>query len=127
MASSYVDQHSQTALETDCADFAESSNRHYDQGFHSRHDPAGTAYAVNTPISGEVETDGNLPDLSPTRHWFKDGNRLRSILMEKNSNFATFIDLDTVDAIIREHEGGYNRERHIFLLVCLYFWFSTYA
>jgi len=65
--------------------------------------------------------------LSPTRDWFKNGDRLRSILIDKNSSFAGFVDLDTVDTIIREHQRGFNRERHIFLLLCLYFWFSAYA
>jgi len=65
--------------------------------------------------------------LSPTRHWFKDGARLRSILMDKNSRFASYMDLETVDAIINEHEQGHNRERHIFLILCLFFWFSAYA
>jgi asparagine synthase (glutamine-hydrolysing) len=65
--------------------------------------------------------------LSPTRQWFKDSDRLRSILLDRSSSFSGYFDLDAVDAVIGQHQLGYNRERHIFLLLCLYFWFENYG
>ncbi len=65
--------------------------------------------------------------LSPTRTWFRDGDRLRSILLDKDSKFAGYFDLSVVEDVIRQHQLGYNRERHIFLLLCLYFWFEDFT
>ena len=64
---------------------------------------------------------------SPTRMWFRDADRLRSILLDRGSKFAGFLDLKSVDRTIAEHQQGHNRERHIFLLLCLYFWFAEYG
>ncbi len=60
--------------------------------------------------------------LSPTRHWFRDADALRSVLLNRGSRFATVFDLTVVDATIKQHGAGFNRERHIFLLLCLYYW-----
>jgi len=60
--------------------------------------------------------------LSPTRQWFREGDALRNILLNRGSRFASLCDLSGVDMTIRQHEQGYNRERHIFLLLCLYYW-----
>jgi asparagine synthase (glutamine-hydrolysing) len=60
--------------------------------------------------------------LSPTRQWFREGGALRNILLNRASRFASLCDLSAVDMTIRQHERGYNRERHIFLLLCLYYW-----
>jgi asparagine synthase (glutamine-hydrolysing) len=65
--------------------------------------------------------------LSPTRTWFGDGDRLRSILLNRSSKFANYFDLKVVDNVINQHQQGYNRERHIFLLLCLHFWFADFA
>ncbi len=64
---------------------------------------------------------------SPTRKWFRDADRLRSILLDRGSKFAGFLDLKSVERTIVEHQQGHNRERHIFLLLCLYFWFGEYG
>jgi asparagine synthase (glutamine-hydrolysing) len=60
--------------------------------------------------------------LSPTQKWFREGGALRDILLNPGSRFASLCDLSAVDVTIRQHERGYNRERHIFLLLCLYYW-----
>ena len=60
--------------------------------------------------------------LSPTQKWFREGGALREILLNPGSRFASVCDLAAVDMTIRQHEGGFNRERHIFLLLCLYYW-----
>ncbi len=65
--------------------------------------------------------------LSPTSTWFRDGDRLRSILLNTDSNFSGYFDLAAVEQIIRQHQLGYNRERHIFLLLCLHCWFAEFT
>jgi asparagine synthase (glutamine-hydrolysing) len=60
--------------------------------------------------------------LSPTRHWFRDARALRGVLLNRESRFATVFDLAVVDSTIQQHGAGFNRERHIFLLLCLYYW-----
>jgi len=65
--------------------------------------------------------------LSPTRSWFRDTARLRSVLLDKSSRFATVFDLSEVDRTLTQHARGYNRERHIFLLLCLYFWLAEFT
>jgi len=60
--------------------------------------------------------------LSPTRQWFQDGDALRGVLLNRGSRFAAVFDLAAVEATIQQHRAGFNRERHIFLLLCLYYW-----
>ena len=60
--------------------------------------------------------------LSPTRQWFRDGDALGAVLLNRDSRFASVFDVTAVDSTIRQHGLGFNRERHIFLLLCLYYW-----
>jgi asparagine synthase (glutamine-hydrolysing) len=64
--------------------------------------------------------------LSPTKAWFKDSDRLRSILLDRSSSFSSYFDNDEVARVIDEHRQGYNRERHIFLLLSLKFWIDEF-
>ena len=59
--------------------------------------------------------------ISPTSKWFKKTAILRDLLLDKNAAFASFIDLHQVRKVIDKHVSGYNRERHIFLLLCIKF------
>lgn len=65
--------------------------------------------------------------LSPTQHWFRDRDALSSVLLDRNSRFSSVFDLSAVDAVIQQHQRGFNRERHIFLLLCLYFWCDEFV
>ena len=65
--------------------------------------------------------------LSPTEHWFRKGTQVREILLDSTSRFASFFDLNAVQKILAEHERGFNRERHIFLLLSLHFWMAEFA
>ncbi len=64
---------------------------------------------------------------SPTKRWFKNGNVLRDILFDRSSRFASYFDVRVVDRIISEHENGFNRERHLYLLLSIFYWLSEYA
>lgn len=59
--------------------------------------------------------------LSPTNLWFRNERLLRSLLLDRSSRFADHFDLREVEAIIEEHQRGFDRERQIFLLLCLYY------
>jgi asparagine synthase (glutamine-hydrolysing) len=64
--------------------------------------------------------------LSPTRSWFKATKRIGDILLDPTSRFSSYFDLAEVEKILQEHAAGMNRERHIFLLLSLYYWMAEY-
>jgi asparagine synthase (glutamine-hydrolysing) len=84
------------------------------------------AYA-RTVLPGAIVDRPKKGFWSPTRVWFRDESRLRAILLDPASRFAGYFDLEAVGRTIREHQQGYNRERHIFLLLALYFWLSLHG
>jgi asparagine synthase (glutamine-hydrolysing) len=61
--------------------------------------------------------------LSPTDTWFRRSGHLRDILLNRNSVFATFFDLNKVEQVLTEHEHGFTRSRQLFLLLSIYYWF----
>jgi len=60
--------------------------------------------------------------LSPTASWFKATGPIRDILLNPTSRFSSYFDLAEVEKILQEHAAGLNRERHIFLLLSVYYW-----
>ena len=64
---------------------------------------------------------------SPTERWYKQGDRLRALLLAPSSYFSSYFDLKAVDRVIAEHVQGYNRERQIFLLLGIYYWMEEFA
>lgn len=65
--------------------------------------------------------------LSPTKTWFRKAGPLRDILLDPAARFASTFDLSEVGRVLTEHENGFNRERHIFLLLCLHSWMGEFA
>jgi len=65
--------------------------------------------------------------ISPTKKWFKNSGVLKEILLSANSKFSNYFDLAEVNQVLLQHEKGFNRERHIFLLLTLYFWFDEFS
>ena len=65
--------------------------------------------------------------LSPTKEWFKRKDVLGELLLDNNSRFSTVFDTRVVEKIIDQHLSGFNRERHIFLLLSTYFWLEEYG
>lgn len=63
---------------------------------------------------------------SPTKQWFSQTENMKRIFRETDSAYANHLDLDETIRIIDEHGQGYNRERHIFLLLCLLYWFENF-
>lgn len=64
---------------------------------------------------------------SPTRHWFSKDNVVRDILLDRSSRFSAYFDNAEVTRVLDEHAKGFNRDRHIFLLLSLYYWMERYA
>lgn len=82
------------------------------------------AYASSS-LPASIVNRRKLGFESPTRAWFKDSALLRSTLLDKSSQFAGIFNLDAVNSLIEQHQQGINRERQIFLLLCLYYWFEA--
>jgi asparagine synthase (glutamine-hydrolysing) len=64
---------------------------------------------------------------SPTRRWFREKTAIRDLLLSRNSAFARYFNRQAVDSVINQHDKGYNRERHIFLLLGIYYWLEEFA
>ncbi|RLB81577.1 MAG: asparagine synthase (glutamine-hydrolyzing) [Deltaproteobacteria bacterium] len=64
---------------------------------------------------------------SPTKRWFRKQGPLQEILLSGNSKFSTFFDLKEVGKVLDEHQRGMNRERQIFLMLVLYYWFEDFG
>ena len=63
---------------------------------------------------------------SPTQLWFRrESNTLREILLEGGTNFSQVFNPDAVSSIIDQHYSGFNRERHLFLLLSIYYWMKS--
>lgn len=65
--------------------------------------------------------------LSPAGAWFRRKSTVREILLDRTSRFASYFDLQAVERLLRDHEAGHNRERHIFLLLNLNYWMAEFA
>lgn len=65
--------------------------------------------------------------LSPTKAWFKDKDIIGSLLLDKSSRFSSVFNLAAVENIIDQHINGFNRERHIFLLLSCFFWLEEFS
>lgn len=65
--------------------------------------------------------------MSPTQTWFERTQALRSILLTPRSAFSRYLDAQSVEKVLNEHGRGYNRERQIFLLLCLYYWMEEFC
>jgi len=65
--------------------------------------------------------------LSPTKKWFKNKGVIGDLLLNKSSKFADHFNLNYVENVIDQHIAGYNRERHIFLLLSTYFWLEEFS
>lgn len=65
--------------------------------------------------------------LSPTKEWFRKKEVLAELLLDNKSRFSTVFDVNAVENIINQHLRGFNRERHIFLLLSTYFWLEEYC
>jgi asparagine synthase (glutamine-hydrolysing) len=64
---------------------------------------------------------------SPTSKWFRDTGFLSEILFSGNSKFDSYFDKKSVADVLDEHAQGYDRQRHIFLLLSIKHWLDIYA
>lgn len=63
---------------------------------------------------------------SPTNTWFREEmDLLKGLLLDPTSSFAKVFNLKYVDQILNAHTSGFNKEKQIFLLLGIYYWFDS--
>lgn len=63
---------------------------------------------------------------SPTNKWFREEmETLKEILLTKDSEFSKIFNQDYLSEILEQHSNGYNKEKQIFLLLSIYYWFES--
>ncbi|MFD0797135.1 asparagine synthase (glutamine-hydrolyzing) [Maribacter chungangensis] len=63
---------------------------------------------------------------SPTNKWFREEmHTVKDILLKNDSDFSSVFNQDYIAEILEQHNSGYNREKQIFLLLSIYYWFQS--
>lgn len=64
--------------------------------------------------------------LSPTEKWFREdlGDYYIHLLANDHSEFSEVFNKKEVIKIFKQHQKGYNREKQIFTLLSIYYWFK---
>ena len=63
---------------------------------------------------------------SPTEFWFrKEMTNIKNLLLNRNTNFSNIFNLNEVEKVLDEHLIGFNKDKQIFLLLSLYYWFKN--
>lgn len=63
---------------------------------------------------------------SPTNRWFREEmDVVKAILLKKDSEFAEVFNQNYIVEILEQHRIGYNREKQIFLLLSIFYWFEA--
>jgi asparagine synthase (glutamine-hydrolysing) len=63
---------------------------------------------------------------SPTNSWFREEmETVRGILLQKSSAFSTLFNGRAIAQLLEQHAKGHNREKQIFLLLGIYYWFES--
>ena len=65
--------------------------------------------------------------MAPTQRWFRENNVVRELLLDQSSRFSSYLDRRAVAEVLDQHSRGFNRERHIFLLLGLHYWMQEFA
>lgn len=65
--------------------------------------------------------------LLPTETWFRGdlGMYYKDMLTSNDTAFAAYFNTKEVSKIFEQHFSGFNREKQIFLLISLYYWFQN--
>ncbi|WP_461442802.1 asparagine synthase (glutamine-hydrolyzing) [Maribacter sp.] len=63
---------------------------------------------------------------SPTNRWFREEmDVVEQILLTGDSEFSKVFDQGYISEILAQHRAGYNKEKQIFLLLSIYYWFES--
>lgn len=65
--------------------------------------------------------------MSPTEKWFREdlGNYYLDLLSKDTSAFSEVFDLKEVGKIFKQHQSGFNKEKQLFTLLSVYYWFQN--
>lgn len=82
---------------------------------------------AKTILPNSIVNRKKLGFQSPTNEWFKNdlGAYYYNEMFLSNSNFFKIFDKNEVLLIFKIHQSGINKEKQIFLLLSLYYWFNT--
>lgn len=63
---------------------------------------------------------------SPTNKWFKEklGDLMIDEINKKDSEFSYYFDALKVKSLLKLHNAGYNKEKQLFLLLSILYWFK---
>jgi asparagine synthase (glutamine-hydrolysing) len=63
---------------------------------------------------------------SPTNKWFREEmTTVMGILLDSSSAFGRTFDTKGIAEILEQHARGHNKEKQIFLLLSIYYWFES--
>ena len=63
---------------------------------------------------------------SPTDIWFReDSGKIREMLISKSNKILDYISKTEIENLLLKHKKGYNKEKQIFLLLSLSYWFKN--
>ncbi len=63
---------------------------------------------------------------SPTNKWFREEMKtVMGILLDSSSVFGRIFDTKGIAEILQQHAKGHNKEKQIFLLLSIYYWFES--
>lgn len=63
---------------------------------------------------------------SPTNRWFREEmDTVSRILLHGDSGFSKFFNQAYIAEILEQHSSGFNKEKQIFLLLSMYYWFES--
>lgn len=64
---------------------------------------------------------------SPTRKWFKEQTAIHDLLLGQGSKLSRYFNRHAIESVLKAHGSGDDRERHIFLLLGIYYWLEEFA
>jgi asparagine synthase (glutamine-hydrolysing) len=64
---------------------------------------------------------------SPTRKWFSRQGPVWEMLLNKQTKFAGYFDINMIKKVLTDHENGFCQDRQIFLLLSLYYWLEEFG
>ena len=82
---------------------------------------------AKTVLPERIVNRKKLSFQSPTKKWFQEnmGANYYEELKNSNSVFFDFFDKQEVLNVFKIHQSGINKEKQIFLLISLFYWFKN--
>lgn len=82
---------------------------------------------AETVLSGSILKRKKKGFTSPTKRWFREKGEIHELLLSRGSKFAGYFNRRAIESVLSQHGEGHDRERHIFLLLGIYYWLEEFA